>query len=75
MLDIELVFFNQLNERQKRLYVGLKSIELGYHGVRKIADEFGVHPHTIRLGQKELQDPNLSLPKRIRKAGGGRKKK
>ena len=75
MSDLELAFFNQLNEKQKRLYVGLKSTELGYHGVSKIAVQFGLHSHTIRLGQKELQDPNLSPSSKIRQSGGGRKKK
>lgn len=75
MSDIELFFFNQLNEKQQRLYAGLKSSNLGYHGVSQISKELGLHPHTIRLGQKELQN-QVSLPDNgVRKDGGGRKKK
>jgi len=75
MTDSELFFFNQLNEKQQRLYAGLKSSNLGYHGVRQVSLELGLHPHTIRLGQKELESQN-SLPyNAVRKDGGGRKKK
>jgi hypothetical protein len=75
MTESELFFFNQLNEKQKRLYAGLKSSNIGYHGVSQVSQELGLHPHTIRLGQKELHD-QISLPDNgVRKDGGGRKKK
>lgn len=75
MTENELFFFNQLNEKQQRLYAGLKSSNLGYHGVSQTSKELGLHPHTIRLGQKELQN-QISLPDNgVRKDGGGRKKK
>jgi hypothetical protein len=75
MIDPELFFFDQLNEKQKRLYAGLKSLGLGYHGVSNVSQELGLHPHTIRLGKKELQS-QISLPSNgVRKDGGGRKKK
>ena len=75
MSELELTFFNQLNEKQKRLYVELKSTELGYHGVSEISKVFGVHSHTIRLSQKKLKAPDLLASNKIRKSGGGRKKK
>ena len=69
-------FFATLNEKQKCLFAGLKASELSYFGVRQVAEEFGLHPHTIRAGQKELAavvpDPLASA--RMRKSGGGRKK-
>ena len=70
-------FFATLNEKQKRLFAGLKASELGYFGGRQVAAEFGLHPHTIRAGQKELAAvaPDTLPPTRIRKSGGGRKKK
>jgi len=75
MTESELFFFNQLNEKQQRLYAGLKSSNIGYHGVSQVSKELGLHPHTIRLGQKELQG-QISLPNNgVRKDGGGRKKK
>ena len=65
-----------LNEKQKRLFAGLKASELGYFGVRQVAEEFGLHPHTIRAGQKELAAvvPDPLACARMRKSGGGRKK-
>ena len=70
-------FFATLNEKQKRLFAGLQASERGYYGVRQVAAEFGLHPHTIRAGQKELAAPAPAAqpPSRMRKSGGGRKKK
>ncbi len=50
---LEQTFFETLDEKQKRLFAGLKANELGYFGVRQVADQLGIHPHTIRAGQKE----------------------
>jgi hypothetical protein len=75
MTETELFFFNQLNEKQQRLYAGLKSSDIGYHGVSQVSKELGLHPHTIRLGQKELQNQILLPDNGVRKDGGGRKKK
>jgi hypothetical protein len=61
MTETELFFFNQLNEKQQRLYAGLKSSNIGYHGVSQVS--------------KELES-QISLPDNgVRKDGGGRKKK
>jgi hypothetical protein len=75
MTEAESFFFNQLNEHQRRLYAGLKCLDLGYHGVSQVSKTLGLHPHTIRLGQKELANQNTLPDNRVRKAGGGRKKK
>lgn len=75
MCEAELFFFTQLDERQKRLYAGLKSSNLGYHGVNKISIELGIHPHTIRQGQKELTSQKVLPNNSVRKEGAGRKKK
>jgi predicted ArsR family transcriptional regulator len=72
----EQIFFESLNEKQRRHYAALKANELGYFGVHQAAEKLGIHPHTIRVGQKEL----VELAKggedsgRIREVGGGRKK-
>ncbi|CAN5442902.1 hypothetical protein BH18ACI1_BH18ACI1_20420 [soil metagenome] len=73
---LEQSFFETLNEKQKRLFAGLKASELGYFGVRRVSAELGLHPHTIRSGQKELAEISAveETSKRIRKPGGGRKK-
>ena len=73
---LEKSFFETLNEKQKRLFAGLKATALGYFGVTQVAQELDIHPHTIRAGQKELATLNASseTSSRIRKSGGGRKK-
>ncbi len=73
---LEQTFFATLNEKQKRLFAGLQANELGYFGVRQVAQRLGLHPHTIRAGQKELAHgaATTETSARIRKVGGGRKK-
>ncbi len=73
---LEQSFFETLNEKQKRLFAGLKANEFGYFGVRQVAEMLGIHPHTIRAGQKELVEVSTDSESstRIRKIGGGRKK-
>lgn len=73
---LEQTFFETLNEKQKRLFAGLKANELGHFGVSQVADQLGLHPHTVRTGQKELAELSSTeeTSGRIRKAGGGRKK-
>jgi hypothetical protein len=68
-------YFNQLDERQQRLYVGLKAKLLGYHGVRLVSVAYNVNIKTVRKGKAELSDLSPIPIKRIRKVGGGPKKK
>jgi len=72
----EQLFFESLDEKQKRLFDALKANELGYFGVCQVSPELGIHRHTIRAGQKELVEISngAELSTRIRKVGGGRKK-
>lgn len=70
-----LLFFNNLSEKDKRLYAGLESMKLGYYGVDEIASKYSIHKHTVRRGQKELLTNKLLPVNHIRKSGGGRKKK
>lgn len=69
-------FFEQLDERQKRLYAALLAIEGGHYGVTESSKLLGLHENTIRQGKKDLSGlKNTPLPEgRIRKPGGGRKK-
>lgn len=72
---VEHNYFKQLDERQQRLYLGLKAQLLGWHGVRLVSIAYNVDVKTIRKGKAELvQLPGLPT-KRIRKVGGGPKKK
>jgi hypothetical protein len=68
-------YFNQLDERQQRLYVGLKAKLLGWHGVRLVSISYGVNVKTVRKGKSELSNLSPLAVKRIRKIGGGPKKK
>jgi len=69
-------FFETLDEKQKRLFAGLLATELGWYGVQQVSAQLGIHPHTIRAGQKELVEISETDEtfNRIRKVGGGRKK-
>ena len=70
-LDEQLMEY--LNERQQRLYVGTLALKYGYGGISQVHRELGLDFKTIRQGIKDLQ--TSPSEKRIRKPGGGRKKK
>ncbi len=59
-----------LDERQRRLYAGLESKQLGYGGDRHMACITGLSVNTIAKGRRELD--NLDLDGRIRQSGAGR---
>ena len=64
----------QLNERQARLYVAEKAIELGHGGINQMAAITGMNRQTIRKGVQELDTGMAAAPpERIRRGGGGRK--
>ena len=67
-------FYNQLSEKDKRLYAGAEAIKLPYGGITYIAKLFGCDRKTVSRGIMELQSPDLLDKDRIRKKGGGRKK-
>lgn len=70
----EIRYYKQLDERQQRLFLGMKAKLLGRSGVRLVSETFGVDVKTVRKGRQELADLPDSPPKGIRKAGGGAKK-
>ena len=65
------VLLSHLNEKQRRLYLGLESMKLGYGGDSIMSQITGVNIKTIAKGRKELKAHDIT-PDRIRKAGGGR---
>lgn len=73
--ELESCFYQSLNERSRRLYVGMKASELGWHGVELVSAAYGVHANTVRKGKKELLLPVLSGANSVRKSYGIRKKK
>lgn len=68
-------YFKQLDERQQRLYVGLRAKLIGWHGVSSVSIAFNVDVKTVRKGKAEVSDLPSTRVKRIRKIGGGPKKK
>ncbi|MBE7548999.1 MAG: hypothetical protein HS127_18285 [Planctomycetia bacterium] len=63
-------FLSILDERQKRLYLGLESMKLGHGGDLRLS----ANRHkckTIAKGRRELSSKNIT-PGRIRKVGSGR---
>jgi len=68
---VVLLFLSALNERQRRLYAGLESLKLGYGGDSYIADLFGMDPHTVAHGRRELENGDWDTS-RLRAEGGGR---
>lgn len=69
---VVLLFLSTLNEQQRRLYAGLESLKLGYGGDSYIADLFGMDPHTVARGRRDLEKGNWDTT-RLRAQGGGRR--
>lgn len=63
-------FLSTLDERQRRLYVGLESKKLGHGGDRRLALITGLTVDTIARGRHELEQAEATH--RIRVRGGGR---
>jgi hypothetical protein len=70
----EIRYYKQLDERQGRLFLGMKAKSLGRSGVRIVSEAFGVDSKTVRKGKSELLTLPETPPKRTRKPGGGAKK-
>lgn len=73
-----LLHFSQLNEKEKRFYASMEALRLGYGGQKYIVELFRISDYRVRAGITELNNPELldEIPKgKIRREGGGRKKK
>lgn len=64
-------FLSVLNEKQRRLYLGLESIKLGHGGDVRMASAAGVNVKTVSRGRQELLSKEIDLD-RIRRKGAGR---
>jgi len=60
-----------LNEKQRRLYLGLESIRLGHGGDHKISLITGMNAKTIAQGRRQLLARNITAD-RVREMGAGR---
>ena len=63
-----------LSEKGKRLWAATEAIACGHGGVSVVCEATGLARSTIHRGIKELRNAEPASP-RIRKTGGGRKKK
>lgn len=50
-----LLFFNSLNERDRRRYAAVESEKLGYGGISYISEILGIDDKTISKGLEELK--------------------
>ena len=66
------LFYGLLDEKQRRLYAGLESLQHGHGGDRRMAELLGLDATTVARGRRELLSGEV-LHERIRRAGGGRK--
>lgn len=62
-----------LDERQRRLVLGLEATDLGRGGIKAVAAATGVHPDTVARGVREVAG-EVEPTHRVRAPGGGRKK-
>lgn len=68
-------FYDSLSEKDKRRYGGVEALKLGHGGQKYIAKVLGCSRGTVKKGACEVSDlPAKEVDKRIRQAGGGRKK-
>ena len=77
-LEIEntmLKVYTNLNEKDRRRYVAVEALKLGYGGKQYIMNLFSCSHHRINRGLWELDHEEENISDRIRKKGGGRKKK
>src|SRR6266702_2981987 len=62
-----------LDERQRRLLLGVEAQQLGRGGIKAVAEATGVHPDTVARGVREVEGVPEPQPG-VRAPGGGRKK-
>ena len=69
-------FYRTLSEKDQRRLAAVEARRLGYGGVRYVARVFGCSERTIERGFEELAAlPNDPAAGRVRRPGGGRKKR
>lgn len=68
-------FYDSLTEKDKRRYAGVEALKLGHGGQKYIAKVLGCSRGTVKKGACEVSElPPKEVDRRIRQAGGGRKK-
>ena len=68
-------FYGTLSEKERRRFAAVQSRQLGYGGVKYIAEILACSRRTIERGLAELDDlSNDPAAGRVRRPGAGRKK-
>lgn len=69
-------FYETLSEKDRRRYVAVEAQRLGHGGITYVAQVFGCSARTIERGLDELIElPHDPAAGRVRRPGGGRKKR
>jgi hypothetical protein len=68
-------FCASLRENDRRRYAAVEAAKLGHGGIEYISQLLGIDPKTIRQGQRDLEDLPEGPSSRVRRPGGGRKRK
>lgn len=69
-------FYETLSEKDRRRFVAVEARRMGHGGVTYVAEVFGCSERTIERGMQELAElPHDPAAGRVRRPGGGRKKK
>jgi len=66
-----ILFVSLLDEKQRRIFAGLESLQFGYGGDNWIAQLLSLDPHTVAKGRRELIERDI-FSEGIREAGAGR---
>jgi hypothetical protein len=69
------IFFGSLREKDRRRYAAVEAAKLGPGGLAYLARLLGIDSRTIRQGEADLRNLPDVPPERVRKPGGGRKRK
>ena len=69
------VFYHSLRENDRRRYAAVEATKLGHGGTEYVSKVLGIDPNTIRQGQRDLDDLPEQSAARVRKLGGGRKRR
>ena len=64
-----------LNERAIRIWAATEAKVIGYKGITRVHNATKIARSTIHRGLDELESPDILAVERIRKPGGGRKKR
>jgi hypothetical protein len=69
-------FHRTLSEKDRRRFAAVEAFRLGHGGIRYVAGVLGCSERTIERGLAELDElPNDPAADRVRRPGGGRKKR